>query len=133
MTAWQDVLIGGSDQLESVVISATMDEAVIEYTLRDFVRPVSAWDYESDATGPEYDDGTAGRWPTVTGAPREAVPGFYDYHAQLAAQALQATVAKYGTRLSRTREQAYAAESREVEASNARQDARMRARTERAS
>ena len=80
MTAWQDVLIGGADQLDPAVISPTMDEAVIEAALRDFIRP---------AIGK---------------------PGMHLYAAQLATQSLQATVAKYGTRLSRTQAQAHAAE-----------------------
>ena len=80
MNAWQDVLLSHADQLDATVISPTMDEAVIEAALRDFIRPA------------------AGK------------PGMHLYAAQLATQSLQATVAKYGTRMSRTAEQAQAAE-----------------------
>ena len=77
---WQDVLLGHADQLDTAVISPTMDDAVVEAALRDFIRPASG------------------------------KPGMHLYAAQLAAQSLQETVAQYGTRLSRTRAQAERAE-----------------------
>ena len=79
-TSWQDVLLGSTDQLDAAVISPTMDEAIVDAARTNLLEP---------AVGK---------------------PGAHAYHAELATQFLQEQVAKYGTRLSRSRAQAEAAE-----------------------
>ena len=80
MSAWQDVLVNHADQLDATVISATMDSAIIDAARANLL------------------------------APAVGKPAAHAYHAELASQVLAEQVAKYGTRLSRTQQQAQAAE-----------------------
>lgn len=96
-TAWQDVLIGAADQLDSAVISPTMDDGIIE-GLRTWLDAESAW----DATLPD------GVYPSERVRPSR--PGAHSYVAFHVTQFLQEQVEKYGTRLGRTKEQAERAE-----------------------
>ena len=82
MSAWQDVLVNGSDQLTPCVISPTMDGAIVDAARTQLL------------------------------APHAGKPGMHAYVAELTAQFLTEQVARYGTRLSRTAEQAQAAEVR---------------------
>lgn len=80
MTAWQDVLLNSADQLTAAVVSPTMDSAIVDAARTNLL------------------------------APAVGSPGLHAYHAELATQFIQEQVAKYGTRLSRTQQQAQAAE-----------------------